>query len=864
MNATFTDKFNAIFEQDPFPWQQALYERFAAGDIPGLVNLPTGLGKTSIVALWLLARYAGANVPRRLVYVVNRRTVVDQTTREVERLVANLSAAGFSETPAVSTLRGQYVDNREWSADPSRAAVVCGTVDMIGSRLLFSGYGASFRTRPLYAGFLGQDALFVHDEAHLEPAFQKVLEKVEGVQRSDRDPWPIRVMALSATSRSNGATEPFGLTEHDRVHPVVRKRVHSRKALQLVRHGEKDLPSVVAERALSFLESKRAILVFLRTVDDVTKVVTALEKGGASNVRMLSGTMRGFERERLVRSDPIFQRFLPSGDRKAQPLDGTVYLVSTSAGEVGVNLSADHLVCDLSPFDSMAQRFGRVNRFGEHDDTEVHVFHPASDGFKEGSPLDLARERTLKLLEALQGDASPASLGKIPEKERRGAFTPEPRSPRIDDIVLDAWTMTTIRDLPGRPDVAPYLHGIADWEPPQTRVAWRDEVEWLERTDEDKNARKETLPRGLKADELLDEYPLKPHEWLTDSTSRVATTLFDALEANEDLGHRDVWIVRDGSVQVRTLGELFGGPRLDKKLAERDLREATILLPATSWHPVLGFLRSSWTSDGSSADVSGLPAFAEDGQPQRFRVRTDDPGHEGGELRRVITIQIAEPSEREDDPDWSGEPNNVKGAGSFWIWFERPHGGDTEGSRSGKKAVLLDVHLADVESAAKRICKSLPLKEAQKEAVALAGAIHDLGKRRPVWQRSIGNRRFPPYLAKAKSSQREVERSRYRHELGSLVDAAVELRLDKLDDEHRDLVLHLVAAHHGRARPHFPKDELFDPSAKASDVDALGIETLRRFARLQKRFGRWGLAYLESLLRAADYAASAEPSKEEP
>src|SRR5690606_29293875 len=41
-------------------------------------------------------------------------------------------------------------------------------------------------------------------------------------------------------------------------------------------------------------------------------------------------------------------------------------------------------------------------------------------------------------------------------------------------------------------------------------------------------------------------------------------------------------------------------------------------------------------------------------------------------------------------------------------------------------------------------------------------------------------------------------------------------------------------------------------------------DTPLRFARLQKRFGRWGLAWMESLLRAADYAASAgivtEPS----
>ena len=80
---------------------------------------------------------------------------------------------------------------------------------MIGSRLLFSGYRASFRTKPLYAGFLGQDALLVHDEAHLEPAFQQLLTTIELEQREGERtgalPWPkLRVMELSATSRRNG------------------------------------------------------------------------------------------------------------------------------------------------------------------------------------------------------------------------------------------------------------------------------------------------------------------------------------------------------------------------------------------------------------------------------------------------------------------------------------------------------------------------------------------------------------------------------------------------------------------------------------------------------------------------------------
>lgn len=160
--SSFRQYFRTISGFDPFFWQEELFHEFVSGEIPTRIDLPTGAGKTSVMTVWLLAlaeqvRHGTVNLPRRIAWVVDRRVVVDQATVEAERLAANLDQkAELTElrdtltglcgptgtSPlAVSTLRGEREDNRAWSKNPSRPAIVIGTVDMIGSRLLFPGTG---------------------------------------------------------------------------------------------------------------------------------------------------------------------------------------------------------------------------------------------------------------------------------------------------------------------------------------------------------------------------------------------------------------------------------------------------------------------------------------------------------------------------------------------------------------------------------------------------------------------------------------------------------------------------------------------------------------------------------------------------
>lgn len=856
----FDQLFKELTGHPPFPWQQELFARFVAGEFPQQCDLPTGLGKTSVIPIWLISlASAPENVPRRLVYVVNRRTVVDQASDEVIKMrkkleslpdlrhcLASLCAADCNESLAISTLRGQFADNGEWSADPARPAVIVGTVDMIGSRLLFNGYGQGYRHRPLHAGFLAQDTLLIHDEAHLEPAFQKLLDAIQKEQKKARDCRAFKVIELSATSR--GGVQPFSLTDADRQNAVVAKRINAAKQLAL--HpvdDEKNVADAIAGLALTHKDSGQAILIFVRRLDDFKRVADKL-KGHV--VQMLTGTLRGKERDDLAKKDTIFARFLP--EPLVEPRPGTVYLLCTSAGEVGVNISADHLVCDLTTFESVAQRFGRVNRFGNRPDTRIDIVHPKA--LDEKSPFDVRRKNTLELLTKLNGSASPHALGKLDPQARREAFSPDPIFLYTSDILFDAWALTTIQDdLPGRPPVADFLHGMpTDWQPPQTQVAWRREVEWIS-TDE--------LIAEYAPTDLLADYPVKPHELLRDSSSRVFKEL---AKLNEKSPNASVWLVKDaGKVLVRPLAEIIGD-------GDYAIENVMILLPPSVGGLEKGMLRGDAGFDPIQADYDVADEWfdistSEDDKrtenQRRLRLRVDtasrsaDPSDTMRFIRSLILQPVDEESPSEDEP----KPERAI------EWWVRSFAADDDGSKFAR----FDQHLGDhhhrAEDVAKAFAKKLDLGETEATAIGLAAKWHDLGKDRPVWQQSIGNEgyRSDPkiVLAKSEKHMRWRDLNCYRHEFGTLLDLCGDRHgcakeLARQPEEVRELVMHLIAAHHGRARPHFPPREMIDAAYPTLAAQKLAREIPERFARLQRKYGRWGLAWLESLVRAADILAS--------
>ena len=179
--------------------------------------------------------------------------------------------------------------------------------------------------------------------------------------------------------------------------------------------------------------------------------------------------------------------------------------------------------------------------------------------------------------------------------------------------------------------------------------------------------------------------------------------------------------------------------------------------------------------------------------------------------------------------------------------------------RQAEEQALVD-HVQAVETTAKAIANKLKLVEPFRSALLFAAKWHDEGKKADIWQRYIGGKDGQLPLGKSAKWCDPKKLSGYRHEFGSLLrieypDQHQTTCVLPNDPDLKDLALHLIAAHHGNARPHFSNS--FDRDFLTQQSDQIHTDTIRRYARLQRKYGRWGLAYLESLLRAADAAASA-------
>lgn len=911
--ARFREDFCKLSGHSPFPWQERLFERFCRGDLPSALDLPTGLGKTSVMAIWLLARAHAdeairREIPRRLVYVVDRRAVVDQATTEAENIRKKLEDApalkhslrlGGKGALPISTLRGKYVDNRDWLTDPTVPAIVVGTVDMVGSRLLFSGYGVSSKMRPYHAGFLGADTLVVLDEAHLVPPFEALLDDIErntpvfgpfsGNDLSSVQ--PLKLLSLSATGRERRGNV-FRLCDTDLGHAVVRQRMDAQKRLKLESSvAASELAKAMAERAWERGANGRRVIVFCNSRKVAQAVHEDLGKrlerrlketlGRAPPdrvaIELIVGARRVRERENLVRSR-VFWRFSPKTaaeeQAKADGLPG--FLICTSAGEVGIDLDADHMVCDLVPWERMVQRLSRVNRQGEFSaGSLIDVFPAFSEKDKEAEiAIDEERLSAWRapfeserwpMGEDRRRDSSPGALRLLREDALFKALadkatTPVPLRPALTRPLVDAWSMTSLERHTGRPEIQPWLRGWVEGEPPQTQIVWRRHLPVrdgvAEAPDKEINEFFEAAPPHMS--EGLEAETWRVCDWLIARAQAM-------VKARERKAQDDELVLGKEGVAAMVLdhkdelaGDLlnyeeiasFGNKESerDKKELERILAGNTLVVSA-----MLGGLRDDGLLDKGAASpprtiddgIEWLPAGEDGVPPIRFRVRAGSIAEEGGRNWRKA---YAFPTRFSADGDVEAQliVEQWRGAAQ-----------QEDGRAIARFSQLLKDHQEKAVSMILKLATELGLPPRYAKALATAARLHDEGKALWRWQRAFNAPRDRDY-AKTRGPLNVKLLDGYRHEFGSLWKVREDADFKQLDREMQDLVLHLVAAHHGFARP-----LISTRNCEQTSPEKVAYEVALRFARLQKRWGPWGLAWLEALLRAADQQASRENSEDE-
>lgn len=405
----FTVFFEEVYGYKPFPWQIMLAEQVITQGWPEGIALPTASGKTACVdvaifALALAARDpARQPAPRRVFFVVDRRIVVDEAherSRQLEQALRDpgeratvraaaerLSRVSSSGTPlVVSRLRGGTVRDERWSGDPTQPAVVTSTVDQVGSRLLFRGYGLGHLSQAIHAGLTACDSLILVDEAHCAVPFLQTARAVRqyaGPQWSSCQPtMPVQCTVMSATLPEEVGEVFPEAGERDRAldHPLLRLRIETKKPADLAvartpRKKEWTLGRAVTHEALVLDAAQRAadlavaghrrIAVMVNRVARAAAIHEQLKEGlggEQADVVLMTGRMRPVDRDGLVGTwEPILKVKPDAGPERP------VILVTTQCLEVGADFSFDALVTECASLDALRQRFGRLNRLGEPD-----------------------------------------------------------------------------------------------------------------------------------------------------------------------------------------------------------------------------------------------------------------------------------------------------------------------------------------------------------------------------------------------------------------------------------------------------------------------------------------------------------------
>lgn len=881
----------------PFPWQSRLASRVHEGNWPRAIALPTAAGKTACIDIAVFALACRAkHAPRRIFFVVDRRIVVDQAFDHAKNLAKALREAksGILKCVAdslreiaqddrspldVYALRGGMYRESAWVRSPLQPTIVASTVDQVGSRLLFRGYGVSDSMKPVHAGLVGNDALVLLDEAHCAKPFDQTVRAVEKYRTwSDSKLPPFRFVSLTATPAgelSNEEVERDG--SDDRRHPVLGKRIKASKPAKLVivekakgAKGRAELVKELEKQATELAKDFACVGII------VNRVATARElrvKLGEDAV-LLTGRMRPLDRDRLFEEK---LKPLLSNAEGAAPK----FVIGTQCLECGADFDFHALVTECASLDALRQRFGRLNRVANRPTARAVVVirgdqtEDTSDDPVYGESL----ADTWKWLKSKADDdifdfGIAAVRAAIGDEDVSPLNAPSPSAPALFPAHLDCWVQT--HPVPHLdPDPALFLHGPKELSQPDVQVVFRSDL------GEDPNLWGDVISLCPPSSSEALPVPISVfRRWLSGKTFKDETSDIEGEAGSSE----DQELGIAGRVALRWRGPENSEPVFDPaNVTPNDV----YVIPCSA--PDVGTLgdfpadvpvdyaEEAFQRSRDTALLRLLDASLDDSDDGFEDQLTEDiqatlSDHSPAWLNRAVG-DLTHPKNR------YVERHPVRG----WVvvgkkrlkLFDPTYSEDSEPAESfrGREVALVD-HSRGVADHARRFAAGCGLEES---LYYQAGLWHDVGKLDPRFQamlkQSSPRTAVGEPLAKSARSPRTKEERDQAREVHSyprgarheLLSAA--LLSTKSSD---DLLLHLIATHHGSARP-FAAAVEENPAASSpcrqqlfgvkldschQDVTTWNTELPERFWRVVRQFGWWGTAFREAVFRLADHAQS--------
>ncbi len=795
----YNEFFKSITGHQPFPYQWQLGD-----DIwPELLEIPTGLGKTAAVIIaWVYKRLNGdLKTPRRLVYCLPMRVLVEQTHENTKEWL-DKAAPYFYEKglllPKVHLLMGGENDS-EWAKHPEDPAIIMGTQDMLLSRALMRGYGMSRYQWSIHFAFLHNDSFWVFDEIQLMGSGLATSAQLEAFRRRFHVARPSRTLWVSAT------LNPRWLATVD-MKPHIANPHHLK---------------------LSLVEQESAIV-----------------KSRRAAYKRLNKASTGLTAENQKQSAKVYLETLAK-EVVAQHVAGTTTLVILNTVERAQNL--------LAAIDRQKLAVETILVHSRFRPQERKILNSKlGENPAEGGPgriivatqaVEAGVDMTSRVL-FTELAPWPSLVQRFGRCNRYG----EANECGGADVFWVDFEADAKLETPYEPEA------IAGARSKLNNLISASAAD-LPATDEDA-----PLYAVLRAKDFRDLFNTAPD--LSGFDVDISPYIRDGDDLDIQFFWRDLAQGTDDQQQPQR-----------EELCRASLGQAKILIDRLrkqgSWAYRWDALDGEWKHFAGNARP-GLILMLDiqaGGYSDRFGLMAS--------MNKTVT-SLVEPS----------------------IGSSTETDGDDWRSRLSM-AVELHRHLSDTENQAVNLCRDLDLTEGI-DAVMRACRWHDVGKAHPVFQATMHDclvdeaKLKTPLLAKSPSKHRH-QRKYFRHELASML-----TWLEHAGQvQNGDLVAYLIAAHHGKVRlslrampderepmkpfgPRFARgvwegDELPEIDIPGREVipstrmrldlmelgeGVMGPSWTARTQKLLDTYGPFRLAWLESLVRIADWRASGSEQEE--